>query len=273
MVLSNLRLIIDNAHDAATLTATSEALPVAYTQRSGRSYVWRSAGLGEQTITGTFDVPRFISSLVVYNHNLSSEGTIRFEYLLNGDVVFDTGPVISADIIPLGVWRAGIDPWGAQDLTELPAVQYNVWTESTLVSGYRITLNDPGNSDGFLQIARVFSGIPYSPEYNASFGLSLEWLEFAENKRTESGSLRTIGEGTARRLSFDLAHLNSAGLGALGKELLRAGKRSDVYISVYPETGGMREAEHAFVCRRESNYSHNHDFFNNWQAPLTFEEV
>ncbi|WP_404462889.1 hypothetical protein LG331_09020 [Vreelandella aquamarina] len=270
-----LRLIIDNAHDAATLTATSEALPVANTQRSGRSYVWRSNGTGQQVLTGTFDVPRYLSALLVYNHNLTSEGTLRIEYLLEGAVVFDTGPVIAADIIPLGIWQAGIDPWGAQDLTELPSVQYNVWTDSTLVSSYRLTLNDPGNPDGFLQVSRIFAGIPYSPDpdKNASFGVNLEWQEFAEHQRTESGSLRTIGEGVARRLSFDLNHLDSVGLAELGRELLKAGKQQDVYISLYPETGGMKEAEHAFIARRANNYGHTHNYVNNWQAPLVLEEV
>lgn len=273
MALSNLRLIIDNAHDAATLSATSEAKPVASTQRSGRSYVWRSDSLDEQVLTASFDEARYLSALVIYNHNLSSSGTIKVEFLLDEEVVFDTDDVIVADIIPLGVWRAGIDPWGQQDLTELPHIQYVVWADSTLVDGYRITLNDADNQDGFMQVARIVAGIPYSPEFNPSYGLILAWQEFAENQRTESGSLRTIGEGVARRLTFDLDHLDSAGLGELTRQLLKTGKRQDVYINVFPEQGGMKEAEYAFVARRGGDYDHNHNRALNWQLQLVLEEV
>lgn len=271
--MSNLRMIIENAHDDAMLTATSEALPVAFTQRSGRSYVWRSTSLDEQVITASFSEPRFLSAMVLYNHNLTSEGTIRVEYLLEGETVYDSGTIIAADIIPLGVWRAGIDPWGAQDVTELPIAQYNVWTESTLVDGYRITLNDANHPDGYLQIARIITGVAYSPRFNASYGVELEWVDFAENTRTESGSLRTIGEGMARRLTFDLSHLSGAGLGELSREMLKARKRQDIYVSLYPEAGSIKEAEHAFVARRDNNYGHTHDRARNWQNQMVLEEV
>lgn len=269
----NIRLIINNEHDEATLTATSEATPIDYTQRSGRSYVWRSADLAPQTITATLPGVRYLSGLVVYNHNLTSLGTIRIEYLLDGTVVYDSGEIIAADLIPLGTWQAGVDPWGEQDLTELPTVQYNVWTAPTLADSYRISVDDPSNPDGYMQIARIFAGIAYSPEYNPQYGLSLEWQDFAENRRTESGSLRTVGSGTARRLTFDLDFLSRAGLTQLSRELLRTGKGRDIYISVYPGVGGMREAEHAFVARRSSDYAHSHAFFNNWQSSLEFQEV
>lgn len=269
----NIRLIINNEHDGATLTATSEAMAVAYTQRSGRSYVWRSTDLAPQTITATLPGVRYLSGVVVYNHNLSSSGQIRIEYLLDGAVVYDSGAIIAADLIPLGTWQVGIDPWGEQDLTELPTVQLNVWTNATLADSYRITLDDSSSSDGYLQVSRIFAGIAYSPEFNPQYGLSLEWQDFAENRRTESGSLRTVGNGTARRLTFDLDFLSRAGLNQLSRELLRTGKARDIYVSVYPGKGGMLEAEHAFVARRGNDYSHSHSFFDNWQAAIEFQEV
>lgn len=270
---NNIRMIINNEHDEATLTATSEAMPVAYTQRSGRSYVWRSTDTADQTITASFTTPTYVSAVVVYDHNLTSLSTIQVEYLLDGQVVYDSGEIVAAEIIPLGTWRAGIDPWGAEDLTELPTVQYTVWTSATLVDGYRITIKDPANPDGYLQVSRIFAGITYSPEINPDYGLTLEWQDFAENRRTESGSMRTVGEGTARRLTFDLSYLSRTEQGRMTQQLLGSGKGKDVYVSVYPETGGMQEAEHSFVARRASNYGHSHTFYRNWASSLELQEV
>lgn len=268
-----IRLIINNEHDTATLTATSEATPVEYTQRSGRSYPWRSTDTSEQVIEATLASRQYVSAVVVYNQNLTSTGTIQIEYLRDGSVVYDSGDMIAAELIPLGIWRVGLDAWGAEDLTELPTVQFNVWTEQIPIDGYRITINDAANPDGYIKIDRIIAGVGYSPEYNPAYGLQLEWQDFSENRRTESGSLRTVGSGMARRVSFDLSFMSKNGLQGLSQELLRVGKGRDIYISIYPESLGMLEAEHAFVARRSSNYGHSHSFYNNWESSLEFEEV
>jgi len=248
-------------------------LPIEYTQRSGRAKLWRSVDTAPQVIVGTLESPKFLSSVVVYNHNLSTAGTIRIEYLVQGEVVYDSGVIIASTLIPLGIWRAGVDPWGAQDLTEFPNTHHVVWTVPTLATDYRITISDSNNTDGYVQVSRIITGFYYSPKMNASYGVSLEWQDFAEHKRTEGNSLRTIGEGVARVLNFNLDYLDRNGLGELSRELLKTGKRQDIYINLYPEKGGALEAEHAFVGRREGNYGHTHDYFNNWKNQLSLIEV
>ncbi|RUR34467.1 hypothetical protein [Vreelandella nanhaiensis] len=266
-------MIINNFHDTATLTATSGALPIEYTQRSGRSKVWRSVDTAPQVIDCALPDPDFLSAVVVYNHNLTSAGTIRIEYLLQGDVVYDSGVIFASSLIPLGVWRAGVDPWGAQDLTEFPNTHHVVWTVATLATDYRITISDSNNPDGYVEVSRIIAGLAYSPKMNASYGVSLEWQDFAEHKRTEGNSLRTIGDGMARVLTFDLDYLEREGLGELSRELLKVGKRQDIYINLYPEKGGALEAEHAFVARRDGSYGHTHDYFNNWKTQQKMIEV
>ena len=59
----------------------------------------------------------------------------------------------------------------------------------------------------------------------------------------------------------------------LTDQLLRIGMRGDVYISVFPEKGGLDEAEYAFLGRRENDYSHTHSFYNNWKSQLVWIEV
>lgn len=273
MALSNLRMIINNFHDTATLTATSEALPVSYTQESGRSKIWRSVDTATQVINGALFSPNFLSALVVYNHNLTTVGTIRVEYLLQEEVVYDSGDIVASSLIPLGIWRVGVDPWGAQDLTEFPNTHYVIWTDPTLATDYRITIKDPNNPDGYVQVSRIMAGLSYSPDMNASYGVQLEWQEFAEHKRTEGNSLRTVGKGIARVMTFNLDYLEREGLGQLSRELLKTGKQQDVYINLYPEKGGALEAEHAFVARRDNSYAHTHDYFNNWKTQLAMVEI
>ncbi|SDF72924.1 hypothetical protein SAMN05216571_101419 [Onishia taeanensis] len=269
----NLRMIVDNLHDTATLTATSEALAVENTQRTGRAYPWRSTDLAEQVITATLPTPNFIDALVLYRHNLSSTSTVRLELLNAGEVVYDTGAVTVSGLIPLGDFRFGVDPWGATLTRDLPIKQAPFWFPATAITGYRLTFNDPDNLDGVMEVGRIITGQVVSPQFNASYGVELEWKEAAEHIRSEGGSLRTLGGGIARRLSFNLDFMDARGRATLTRAFLRGGKGRDIYVSLYPEAGGLEEAEHAFVGRREGNYGHQHNFYANWRSSYTLVEV
>lgn len=269
----NLRLIMTNLHDSAYVTATSEALPVEYTKRSERVRTWRSTDTTQQVITATFPGSMFLDAVVLYRHNLSSLSRIRVELLSGEDVVHDTGEVNVSGLIPLGKFRFGIDPWGATSTDELPIKQAPFWLPLVAVTGYRITITDPDNSHGYLEIGRIIAGQVVSPKFNAAYGLQLEWQDFSEHRRTEGHSLRTIGEGIARRLPIDLNFMDAADRRKFTNEFLRNGKRSDVYISVFPEKGGLDEGEYAFLARRDNNYAHTHDFYQNWKTQIIFVEV
>ena len=271
--MPNMRLILTNLHDDAQLTATSEALPVTYTQRSGRVRVWRSTDTAEQVITGTFAAGQFLDALVLYRHNLSAAAMVRVELLRGDEVAHDTGNVAASDLKPLGQFRFGIDAWGETETEELPIRQMPFWLPLLRVTGYRITISDTGNSAGYLEVGRIIAGKVVSPKFNASYGLQLEWQDMGEHRRTEGMSLRTVGEGIARRLPFNLDFMDARDRRKFTNEFLRNGKRGDVYISVFPEKGGIDEGEHAFLARRDNNYSHTHDFYQNWKTQITFIEV
>lgn len=274
MSYPNMRLIIDNAHDSATLTATSEALPVAYTQRSGRAYVWRSADATTQTIEATLPSTQFVDAVVLYRHNLSSSATVRVELLSGIDVIHDTGDAQVAELITPPELRVGIDPWGATYNDSIPVLMTTLWLPITAITGYRITINDSANPAGFLQVGRVIAGLSFSPQYNPAYGAQLTWNENAENRRTEGGSLRTISaSGLARLLNIDLNFMPESDRAKLMTELVKRGIGADVFISLYPEQGGVKEVEHSFLARRNADYAHTHDFYANWQTSIPFLEV
>ena len=271
--MSNMRLIIDNVHDNAALTATSEALPVAYTQRSGRAYPWRSADTATQVIEATLMGLEYLDAVVLYRHNLSASAPVKIELLNGADVVYDTGVQSAAELILPPLLRLGVDPWGASYNDKIPVSVQPYWIKPNFATGYRVTITDPTNPDGYIQVGRVIAGLSFSPRYNFRYGVKLEWVEQVEHRRTEGGSLRSVGEGLARRLTLDLSYLSEADRTTLTTELVKRGKGADIFISLYPEQGGIKEIEHTFVARRDTSYSHTHDFYNNWQSSLPFLEV
>lgn len=273
-----IRFVIGNKHDTATLTASSNALPITNTQLSERSLVWRSTSAEEQMIEGELDAGEMVGCLAIMRHNFGPSFQCKIEFF-NGDTqVYNSGYFSTAMLIPAGVWRAGVDPWGASRDEELPnnVPVTIVWLEqSVLVSRYKITLIDSLNKDGFMQIGRIVLGDVFSPTNNFAWSPKITWIETGEQRVTEGGSLRTSGLGDLRRkLEIQLDWLDAADrfrfISALGK----SGMGADILVSAYPDSNDeFLELEGLILCRREQVMTITHNLPNNWQLPLTFLEV
>lgn len=267
------RFIIDNAHADATLTATSEALAIENTQNSRRAYVWRSADTEVQTITGT-PTPSAASGFVMARHNLSSLATVQLLLKKAGTTVYDSGALSVGEPIPAGVWRAGIDPYGATYNERLDPQIFNIWFDPVFFDEYEIMINDTTNAAGFLELGQIFLGLAFEPLYGMSFGVQMQWIEQTEHQRTDGGSLRSEGtHAKHRKINFGLDWLGDTDRTAMLVDFFDAGKRSDVFISAYPEAAGMLEIEHAFVARRMNDLGFIHPFASNWTSNFGFEEV
>lgn len=270
------KLLAQNKHDTATLTVTNETLPVVNTQRSERSLIWRSSSTQAQVVTGKMSAAGNVDCCGVFRHNLGVAGQFRLELLYNNTVVYDSGTLATAQLIPAGVWRAGIDPWGATQNAKLPKeVDLLIHWLSTpvLADTYRITLKASAYQPT-MDIGRLFLGESFQLTTNYSYNPVLNWIENTEHKPTEGSSLRSVGGGEARRtLSFKLDWLSESDRQLLTLNLIKQGKSSDLLLSMFPEEGGVKELEHTLVCRRQNDFSHTHTSVNYWQTSLEFMEI
>lgn len=276
--MTQMRILARNLHDVATLTATSEAMPVAYTQRSERPMVWRSANITDQRIEATLFAAEYINCIALSRHNLGDDGLVRIELLNAGQVVHDSGATSTQVLIPAGIWRAGIDPWGATYNDQLPGGSHPgiYWLpEPVAADSYRLTLSrTAGESGDYFEIGRIFSGLSFSPSVNMSWGAKVEWQDGSEHIPTEGGSLRTMGAGhLRRRFDIQLDWLAESDRQSLIAQLQRAGLSTDLLVSLYPGRGGWLEFESTMVCRRVNTLMHTHNHLNNWQLPLSFLEL
>jgi len=277
MASSSLRLLARNLHDSAALTATSEALPVSNTQRSERPRIWRSLDVTEQVINAELPVGALVDCIALVRHNLGAGGLRRIELLYGEEVVYDSGQIATAIVIPAGIWRAGVDPWGATYNDQLPGnVPITVhWIDRPyLVTGYRITLTGEPPA-GYMEIARIIVGEAFRPKTNIGWSPAVEWLESGEHVQTEAGSVRTVGlADLRRRVEIDLDWLNDADRSRLVSLLGKAGLGADLLVALYPESQStMLELEGTLVCRREASVKTTHSQPGNWQTGLTFIEV
>ncbi len=267
------RFIIDNAHTGAALSATSEALAIENSQNSRRAYVWRSTDTTQQTITGT-PTPTAASGFAVVRHNFSALATVQLILKKDAATVYDSGALTVSEPIPAGVWRAGVDAYGATYNERLDPQIFNIWFAPVFFDEYQIIITDADNAAGFLELGQIFLGLAFEPAYGMSYGVQMQWIEQTEHQRTDGGSLRSEGtHAKHRRMTFGLNYLGDTDRTAMLVDFFDAGKRSDVFISAYPEATGMLEIEHAFVARRMTDLTFTHPFANNWASNFAFEEV
>lgn len=271
-----IRLILDNLHDQATLTATSASpgTPIDATQRNERNRVWRSTDTSDQVIEGALSAGAFVDGLALLNHNLSSAATLRLELLSGSTVKWDSGAAPTAEIIPAGVWRAGIDPWGATYNGRIDRPATTLTTPVTAITGYRLTLSDPANADGVIQVGRIVLGLAFTPKFNMSYGVEMASPDRATHEYSAGKTLRTIGGGSPRRRAqFQLEWLTEADRSRLVQELAQRGMIADVFVDLYPQSTGIERLYSAFLARMSSGYADTHDFFKNRKTQITFIEV
>lgn len=207
--MKRFRAIWDNRFfDAATLTPSSEVatLPARNVQDPVRQRVWRTTGRTGEYLIADFGTPSDpedvrppVSALVLVNHNLTRSATVTVETGLSAGGWFEDGwfegrgwmeatPEFSEtnpawpDIIGAGEGGAGGPPGAGGVIFDCHRAWYApnpirvIYLGSTLEAKgfWKLSINDPGNPDGFLQVGRIF--LTYFDEYKYDwaypFGLS-----------------------------------------------------------------------------------------------------
>lgn len=254
--MSKLRLIIENHADSATLTASPAVLttlPVSNLQLSPRAKVMRTSGLAAQQISGAWPQPKILSGCALWRHNLSSAGTWRLQLYADAACatrpLYDSGDVVAWPAKALGDLVFGVDPLGATVFTGWGQAHSSLWFTPVVAGSFRLTLTDPTNADGYIEAARLFLGMALEPAYNPSWGHTLEWRDESKQTRTDGGSLRSESVAPYRALKLQLEWLTDTDRPKfldIGRTL---GKRKDLFISLYPNAGGMLERDYGIAAK------------------------
>ena len=272
--MSNIKMIIKNDFDDAALTATPATVATlneTNMQRIERSRVMRTTGTS-QTITAVMPGARIANGFSLAGYTFTVTAVITLTLKLASTVVY-TGTVnIAASLIPLGVWRAGIDAFGGFSGDELEPIA-TLWFDSVLYDEAIITINDgAANTDGYFDVWRIFLGQSISPKINFSYGAKLTWLDDVQHFRTSAGSLRSDGDGRYRQFTIDLSYLDADDRIQLETDLIKSRRGNDLLVSGYPETGGINEMLHTMIAKRDEHDGFTHNFYNNNTMQLIFLE-
>lgn len=248
--MSNLRLIPINHADAATLSASSAALPVTQLQTTGRTAVWRAASTSA-TLTATFAGPKTVDSVALMTSNLSSAATWRARMFAGAATLYDSGTVLACPPRPFGELDWGFEPLGVNAFAFGLAAQSVLWLPARYApTSVQIDIDDPYNPAGYVEASRLVIGERWEPEKNHSWGALLSFEERGKQSRAEDGSLRSEPGVKLRSLKLSLDWMKEPDRARFGEITRRLGTKTDFLISVYPaDASADKEAHYTLVAK------------------------
>lgn len=192
--MANCLICWPNHADVSTLSGGSwlSSLPLSNAKSRFKSQVARSTDLSEASLVINADLgkSRYITSLAIINHNLSTSATVRVRYWSDSGMtacVYDSGY--------LEVWTRWYDTlqlrWGDENFwngkitqAEIDAtdpiflhIPLNTAYKSSPQSSRCISINikDDNNTDGYVQIGRLYLAEDWTPALNMSYGATIAW--------------------------------------------------------------------------------------------------
>jgi len=276
-----IRMLLDNAINDATLTLVTGTellfLGLDNLKKYSNSHIFRTETTDEIVINGTFNGLKSVSGLVMHRHNLSATAKWRVEVFSgdhqNGEVLLDTGLIDVFETKLLGDLDFGID-----DLVEAINDEWEVrykplWFAQVVAWSFKITIQDPDNAKGYIDIARLYFGQLFEPTVNFSLG-SINQVDADEELiRTKGASLHTVKKSKQfRRFSWQFKYLPIDDRAAFYDAIYQGTSANDWFVSLYPGTGGKHEHHHAMACKFKTLPPFKHNLDLNWQASVVVEE-
>ena len=277
--MATMRLCALNVADTATVTATTanSSYPASNLQSPLRGNVLRTTGVtANREIKLTWASNQTVNFVAIARHNWTASATWRVQ-LYSDDAwttqIEDSGTVTAWDGSLLAAMATAEGAY-ATNLRCLKTSAYYCSALRTTARSIKITLNDTGNADGYLEASRAFVGQYLGLTRNAAYGASIEWAEGAEQMRMDSGSLRTLSVvGPYRRWRLALNYFDAADRKLLSDLARYAGPRRDMWFDLYPGDGTALELEGRGVVKAVARGPFSHTLPAHWNTDLTLEEA
>lgn len=278
--MKNIRLLIENVYDTAELSLTTGseagAMVLANTQQYGNELRFVSTDISAVVIAGNFSLAKLISGFILHRHNLSNTAKIRLEIFddrdQTGKLVYDSGLFNAVPQTVYNDWDWRIQPIVSSPFDHWSLRFSQMWFAEVFGLSFRLTINDPDNTAGEIELTRAYMGRTFEPRVNFAWGQKSQLLSGSKQVRTDGGSIYSKMSKKYRRVDVALHHINSSERPHLFNALNYVGTEKDFFVSLYPEQGDQQELESAFAGKFTDTPPLTHAGFNRTQSALTIEE-
>ncbi len=253
--MANIRMQTTFAGDLATLSASpavAASMPVTNLLNMVRYRVMRTTGLADQQIKGTLASPALFSMMWLILCNLTGLATIRVQIYTDAawtTLAYDSGVVAALQMRPLSELVWGVDPLGMTYYSGFAKANAGMYFTPVGGQSFTITISDPNNPAGFMEVSRLLMGGHFEFAYNPKYGMKFGWDENTNQQRSDGGSLRSVARANFRKLSIDFSLLPDSDRHVLSDLYRNVGKIKDFLVSVYPGSGGAYERDYTMQAK------------------------
>ena len=189
----NFTILTPEKSDAGTLTASQEAtgLTAANLLNLQPAKPWRSTSLTPVNLELDFTDPQIVNQIYLGFHNGTADGTIRVrgassQALLTANPGFDSGPLPMFTQLDAWTFAWGEGPGDpAGDaftrnhfFLHLDTPQAFTW--------WRLDIDDPQNTDGFIEAGRLVLGDAWQSTQNISVPVTLGYVDSSPRRQTST---------------------------------------------------------------------------------------
>lgn len=265
-----LRLGKTNYLPEALLTASpSPVTPLDWCKTEWASDLVRWTDLENNLIeiNGTFPELKIIDYFAIIGTNLLGGAKYKLELLTQYGGVFTTykdGFNLFGSLIPIGEWRAGIDPYGVPAPDSTPKVIVMWFDQPHRPLGFKLTIepNIPvGSNLSDVKLRMLLTGTGLKVQRNFSHGNSISYFTGSNLKQTYGGSyVPTSTKSLSRVMTFPLDQMTDVDRRAISKLETSLGNRPFI-ISGYPGRKGLEFKDYSMLARiiDPLNYFHQRE--------------
>lgn len=203
------RVITKDVLKNATLSATSTAsgFSVNDIKSDNKTDIWRSSNLTEQVITATWSEPESIGGVGIIFSNLVKDSTVRFQFYLdssspNPDFTTPLHTFVDDKLIPIG-----FDSIGYLSFSYGGGRHFSTFFDTLAVEKLELIITSVGNSDGYIEIARVVAGDPVRFTSMVAYGSKFSFQDKSSSTRSASGSNRVVKKTKSRIVDVTMENL------------------------------------------------------------------
>jgi hypothetical protein len=236
MATNNLRIVYNNVANSATLTASSTrgATDINFTKKDTKSLVWQATGT-TATITVDMASAPIVGAVILAFNNFSSTATMRVQGYYATVLQFDTGVQQAAAYAPMDDFPWGDVPIGANAYSFAGGSYGRAYFAQTSVDQIVITIDDPDNVAGYLEVSRLIVGPYWSPVFNHPYGASYQYVDDSTQYRTEGNNLVSHRAGRFNKVTFNLEYMQTPDRSRWNELVKKMGMHSPIFVSLYPE--------------------------------------
>ncbi|MFH1058919.1 MAG: hypothetical protein V1797_09625 [Pseudomonadota bacterium] len=277
VLAENFRIMFRNHADQAALACpgAAENFPALMLQDLDRSKLCRGADPDTLVIQGQWERPRTCGALILLQHNLTTNGSIRLTTDRGHDWTWGAWESIYRfGRAPLGKGVVGGYP-GRTDIEELTAGPARfIYFGPEYFTSWTLTLSDPGNPDGWLECGRLFLGPYLQAQVNFIWPYRLGHVDYSQQQRLPGGKLQVRKQRSANRLEVEFASLpHEAHFGEFHQWVRAVGNHTPFFVDPVPTAGGAERFWHRMYCHRVDTNLPETTFANRGHYSLSLEEA